>query len=83
MSTGVPGNNNRWDRGVPHHPVAVAIFELLAASDWEYGGDYFCWKKGGDGDNGETLMFALSELLDQEPARVEALAQVLNPGLRR
>jgi hypothetical protein len=31
--------------------------------------DYFCWKTGGDGDNGETLMYqmdAFFELFDLE-----------------
>ena len=49
----------RWEQGIPHHPdskrIAQAIFDL----DWEYGGDYFCWKSGGDGDNGEHLMYLL------------------------
>ena len=61
--------NERWERGIPHHPEAVRIFELLKESDWNFGGDYFCWKYGGDGDNGETLMFALSVQLELRDAR--------------
>jgi len=54
----------RWEDGVPHHPEAETIFDLIQVSDYVFGGDYFCWKVGGDGDNGETLMFALSVLLE-------------------
>lgn len=49
----------RWESGMPHHPKSIALFEALSEIDWEYGGDYFCWKHGGDGDNGEHLMFEL------------------------
>ena len=34
--------------------------------DWFYGDDYFCWKKGGDGDNGETLMFELDIYFEEQ-----------------
>jgi hypothetical protein len=56
--------NKRWEKGVPHHPAAVAIFKLLEESDGLFGDDYFCWKSGGDGDNGESLMYSLSVLLE-------------------
>lgn len=38
--------------------------------DWDFthNSDYFCWKFGGDGDNGEMLIEALTALL-QEPAK--------------
>ena len=49
----------RWDAGTPHHPKSVALFKSLAEIDWTFGGDYFCWKSGGDGDNGEHFMYEL------------------------
>jgi len=58
----------RWRDGIDHHPRAEEIFEAIRASDWAFGGDHFCWKSGGDGDNGEMLKYALSvwcELEDQ------------------
>lgn len=61
--------NKRWEQGIPHHPKAKEVFKDIRISDWAFGNDYFCWKVGGDGDNGETLMYALSiyyELLDAE-----------------
>lgn len=75
MST--PGNNDRWERGIEHHVVAEAIFDLIRRSDWEHGGDYFCWKRGGDGDNGETLMFSLSALLEKDPNVLGDLRRLL------
>lgn len=56
--------NKRWEQGIEHHPEAVRIYELLKDSDWAFGNDYFCWKSGGDGDNGETLMYALSVMIE-------------------
>ena len=42
-----------------HDPRSVELFGYI--SDVDYGnGDYFCFKSGGDGDNGEILM----DLLD-------------------
>jgi len=67
--------NERWERGIPHHPDAERIFELLKESDWNFGEDYFCWKSGGDGDSGETLMFALSVQLELYDARKAAPAR--------
>jgi len=54
----------RWEYGIEHHPEAIDIFNLIKKSDWIFGGDYFVWKEGGDGDNGEILMYALSVMLE-------------------
>jgi len=56
--------------GVPHHPEAENIFELLKESDLAFGNDHFGWKSGGDGDNGEGLMYSLSILLELRDAKV-------------
>ncbi len=60
--------NERWENGVAHHPKAEEIFALLSESDWVFCNDYFCWKSGGDGDNGETLMYSLSIMLELKDA---------------
>jgi hypothetical protein len=60
-------NKNRWEDGIPHHPMSRRLMEFLAEHDFNDYEDHFCWKLGGDGDNGETLMFqmdAFFELLD-------------------
>lgn len=61
--------NKRWEEGIPHHPRSIALFEAIKKIDFELCNDYFGWKSGGDGDNGETFMFELDiyfERLDQE-----------------
>ena len=58
---------NRWEDGVPHHPTSERLMSFLAEHDFKDYSDHFCWKLGGDGDNGETLMFqmdAFFELLE-------------------
>jgi hypothetical protein len=48
-----------WEQGVPHHPLSETIARSIAEIDMEQGDDYFCFKFGGDGDNGEHLMYLL------------------------
>jgi len=58
---------DRWGEGKEHHPMSERIANFLVDHDYHDYGDYFCWKLGGDGDNGETLAFqmdAFFELLD-------------------
>ena len=61
--------NRRWEDGVDHHPKSERLMQFLMDYDFEKYGDCFCWKKGGDGDNGESLMYqldALFEMLDKK-----------------
>lgn len=39
-----------------HHPKSKEIYTFIAELDFRHGGDAFCFKSGGDGDNGEHLM---------------------------
>ena len=60
--------NKRWEKGIQHHQKSVEIVESLVDIDLELCDDYFCWKVGGDGDNGETLMYEMDiyfETLDK------------------
>ncbi len=57
-------NGKRWDLGIPHHPKSIEIMSALEEIDFTMFGDYFCWKTGGDGDNGETLMYELDIYFD-------------------
>jgi hypothetical protein len=62
-------NKNRWEDGIDHHPMSERLMRFLMTHDFEDYDDYFCWKVGGDGDNGESLMYemdAFFEMLDQE-----------------
>ena len=54
----------RHEQGVEHHVKAKEMFKLISNADRFFGEDYFCWKSGGDGDNGEILMYQLSALFE-------------------
>ena len=63
-------NKDRWEAGIEHHPKSQRLMVFLKEHDFQDYGDYFCWKTGGDGDNGEVLMYQLDaffELLEQLP----------------
>ena len=53
----------RWEEGKPHHPRAVELLKKMAELDVD---DEAGLKFGGDGDNGETLLYLLSEVLENE-----------------
>jgi hypothetical protein len=60
---------DRWRDGKEHHHMSERLMFFLMEHDFKDYGDYFCWKKGGDGDNGETLMYEMDtffEVLDEE-----------------
>lgn len=59
----------RWEEGIGHHPESVRLMEELGKIDFELCGDYFCWKWGGDGDNGETLMYELDIIFERRDAQ--------------
>jgi len=62
-------NLNRWENDIAHHPMSVRLMKFMAEHDFFDYDDYFCWKTGGDGDNGESLMFemdAFFETLDKD-----------------
>jgi hypothetical protein len=59
---------NRWEDDIEHHPKSREIMEFISDHDFFDYNDYFCWKYGGDGDNGEALMYQLDayfETLDK------------------
>ena len=56
----------RWETGMGHHPKSIALFKRINEIDWVWGGDSFCWESGGDGDNGETLMYLLDVIFDED-----------------
>lgn len=63
---------------MPHHPLSVAVVNGMAQMDFDHAGDSFCIKTGGDGDNGETMMFLIDEYLSKlAPAELKRLAASL------
>ena len=51
--------NKRWEEGIKHDSQSIKLYKALAEIDFKYGGDSFDFKAGGDGDNGEHLMYLL------------------------
>lgn len=49
----------RWQLGMSHHPKSIELYKSIEKLDWDFGGDYFGFKSGGDGDNGEHLMYLM------------------------
>ena len=64
----------RWRNGIEHHPKSIELANAIFEMDWKYGGDYFCWKRGGDGDNGEMLMYLLDIHFEFEDEEKSGLA---------
>lgn len=55
----------RWEKGVPHHPKAQKLARLIGDIDFHHNSDSFNFNFGGDGDNGESLCFILSEIFER------------------
>lgn len=58
--------NKRCEEGIPHHPKSVKLYKEIERIDFKYGGDSFGFKSGGDGDNGEHLMYLLDIYFESE-----------------
>ena len=65
QQTGLTGID-RFGRGIEHHPKSKRLMAFIAEHDYKDYGDYFCWKTGGDGDNGETLMYQMDAFFELE-----------------
>ena len=63
----------RWEQGIPHHPQSIEIYKAIDALDFKYGGDFFCFKSGGDGDNGEHLMYLLDIYFEAKERKEDVL----------
>ena len=49
--------NQRWEQNIPHDPKSVELYDFIEKLDFKECDDSFGFKSGGDGDNGETLMY--------------------------
>ena len=57
---------DRWGKDISHHPKSVELMAFLLEHDFNDYNDYFCWKKGGDGDNGELLMYEMDSYFEYQ-----------------
>ena len=51
--------NYRWENGVDHHPESEKMIRIMSDLDWAFLGGTLDIKCGGDGDNGEFMMYML------------------------
>jgi len=56
--------NDRWEKDIEHHPMSEKLMEWMMDVDFNTG-DSLCLKTGGDGDNGETLMFLMDGFFER------------------
>lgn len=55
----------RWEKGIDHHPKSIELFKFISAQDF-INGDQFYFKSGGDGDNGESLMYLMDMFFEKQ-----------------
>lgn len=59
---------DRWNDGADHHPKSERLMRFMQLHDDRDFGNHFDWQIGGDGDNGESVMYqmdAFFEMLDK------------------
>lgn len=49
----------RWEQGRAHHPESAKLGVAIDILDFKYNNDSMGWNFGGDGDNGEGLLYLL------------------------
>lgn len=76
----VPGVDyeERWSRGVPHRTKSIELYERIKEIDMKLFDDFFGFKSGGDGDNGEVLLYILDIVFDEDERRNEDDLPVLS-----
>ena len=55
---------NRWESGANHHAKSIELMKFIEKIDFECYGDSGGWSVGGDGDNGETLMYQMDAFFE-------------------
>ena len=59
----------RWEDGIPHHPKAEELMAHMQKVSREEGG--YDIKTGGDGDNGEELMYLMDSYFERISAPID------------
>ena len=58
--------NKRREQGVPHHPCSEALVKAMQFVDGKYCDGMFDIETGGDGDNGESLLYLLDIIFEAQ-----------------
>lgn len=56
----------RWSSGTSHHPNSIELVEHISALDWAFNSGSFDFRTGGDGGNGEQLLYLLGLFFERE-----------------
>jgi len=67
----------RWEEGIPHHPLSERLMKFISQHDYTDRLDVFQWKTGGDGDNGEELMYEMDPFFEFLQVYLEVLGQTI------
>lgn len=59
-------DKSRWEEGIEHHPESVRLMAFLEEHDFKDYDDHFSWNLGGDGDNGESLMYEMDAYFEMK-----------------
>ena len=68
----------RWEDGVEHDPRSYKLYKRISDLDFHVGSDSFGFKSGGNGDNGEHLMYLLDILFEEDDVKAKAQAEHLD-----
>ena len=68
--------NKRWEEGIDHHPKSYELMGKIMDVDYIFCSDFFCWKNGGDGDNGEFLMYELDIIFEEQDIKLATTTKV-------
>jgi len=55
---------DKWEEGSDVRDESIQLARLIGEIDFHHYSDSFCFKFGGDGDNGETLAYIIDDLID-------------------
>ena len=71
MSNPTPGE--RWEQGIDHDPRSEKLVRAMAKIDFDLCDDSLQINVGGDGDNGETMMYLLDYFFEELRQKGEKL----------
>ena len=73
----------RWEQGLPHDKRSEEIFRSIQNIDRGENGNWMDLESGGDGDNGEHLMYLMDIHFEMQDLEKECQAEVDSKKLYR
>lgn len=67
--------DERWEKNIPHDKRSEELYHFISEYDFKFVGDSFPFNSGGDGDNGETLMYILDEYFADKDKKEKPLGE--------